>query len=46
MSDKFIKDKILDMIDELMEYAKNNREDQATVNEAHFAIAQLKRLIK
>ncbi len=41
-----IKKTILDKIDELMAYAKDNWEDQQTVNEAHFAIAILKSLIK
>jgi predicted Holliday junction resolvase-like endonuclease len=43
---KKTEDKILDKIEELMTYAKENWEDQDTVNEAHFAIAVLKSLIK
>jgi len=39
-------EKVIDKIDELMVYAKQNKKDYETVNEAHFAIAQLKDLLK
>jgi len=40
-----IENETLDKMEQLMVYAKDNREDYETVNEAHFATAQLKEVI-
>ncbi len=40
-----IEKETLDKMEQLMVYAKDNREDYETVNEAHFATAQLKEVI-
>ena len=44
--EELFEERVIDKIDELMVYAKQNKKDYETVNEAHFAIAQLKSLLK
>ena len=40
-----IEEEVVDKIDELMVYAKQNKKDYETVNEANFGIAQLKGIV-
>lgn len=36
---------LLDKMEELMDYAKQNKKDYETVNEAHFSVAQIKEIL-